>query len=239
MNKIQKILWSIFSGAICMIYKPSYGVYDPGIGNKQYTNYSVVWELYSSVLIGPAGKCSDPSVRNPIITSYCTTISGKHPGTSCVNEYSNGGTDSVLRASVYNIDANAIDGENTCAEYQWHSGSRCYDCHSNIPLPNGIRPQLSQLVGPYNKITYAPHIGTKRQDDINIYVNTCSNLNPDGNLIDNAGNDYFQVYRTKATEVTRSIGRAYTDCYYNPYGPKHTDDTGTYSYKDTACEYTE
>lgn len=241
MNKIQKILWSIFSGMICMAYKPSYGA-DATI--------QTYWRLVSSVEVD---TCGEHSTLKSAILEECRTKNGikasdnKYVGSACLNVFLNKSTNDLTIKSYmsdiyisekHNIITYNQTSKNICDnKYEFYpndptdnpSSSNCIEC----PIINGV--SLDDIYVNDNGYAGKPYYdGTSVTDEV--YVNICSAQAPNGH---NFGKYYFQVYVSRNSTYTKSTKtQTARDCYIKPKNP-YSDDTGTYSYKDTACEYTE
>ena len=217
MNKIQKILWSIFSGMICMAYKTSYGI----------DGWSLIKCHNSSI----QGDCTDPGDRAYFFTSNeahtCRTISSVTlPGPECTAN-----SNVILIASTDNLSVNILKEENACEQHYYQNTPTCSAC-TKAPINGVDEITLSMLYGPKKKITKGPYA-------IDVNHNIITSTGTFVNVCTQTGSDRltFCIYQAIST-ILDEKGTP-EECYVVPGTAQYSDQTGTYSYKDTACEYTE
>ena len=239
MNNIQKILWSIFCSTICLLHKPS------------NANNAACWALITKVKTSTCGR--DGTMDN-IIKTECRNKSGikaansatvsaacffLHIGRTSTDFNITNEMNNIYISQQHNIIGDKNTSTNICNnKYDYYfcepsvNPSTSHYCCTQCPTMNGI--SVKDLLVNNNGYTATPLYNSTNVNS-DVYVNICSNQSANGNTLDGL---YFQVYKSIGNCHVGTKTQTTKDCYIKPKNP-YTDQTGTYSYQDTACEYTE
>lgn len=248
MNKIQKILWSIFSGAICMIYKPSYGA------------DAKCWAVVTQVKVD---SCTN--IPSSVILSYCYNgLGSSAPGSratqcachivvkntplsyDCDEKYADVRSEMsrIYFSTEHHHPYETRVYTNICdKKYEYFPfdpqlsppASACSKCPTRVGSPSDyefIRAEQNGYVGSPQLLDNSTIFNPAESE---VYINICSDRYPDDSSM---GGSYFTVYKSIPNCIVSTKKQTASDCYTIPNG-SYTDDTGTYSYKDDKCEYTE
>lgn len=243
MNKIQKVLWSIFSGLICIIYKSDYYAHAASSGNE-------LWAVTAWCHCATNNSCTDAVCKNCARTRQNQQITD-----SSFNFNANHITDNVIyittpkTTSITHIakisDSHGID--TLCGKgyyYKCDSTTLAMSgCCSKCPTPIAGTDDI-EVFYKYTKYDIHPKINGNTYSEGGLYVNICSEHDILGNPL---GGVYMQVYRSQPLQrADKDIAASgckltitqETDNNNEYTAGEHSDNTGTYEYTPgDVCSY--
>ena len=247
MNKIQKVLWSIFSGLICIIYKSDYYAHAASSGNE-------LWAVTSWCQCSTTNSCND-NCKNCARTLQDKVIYSVNPSFNFNDNYI---TDSIIYITrpkttsithIAEINVSDSQGIDTlCGKgyyYKCDSTTLAMSgCCSKCPTPIAGTDD-TEVFYKYTKYHIHPEInGSSYTSNGGLYVNICSDYDILGNYL---GNVYMQVYKSQplhradkdiaASGCKLKIVQPTNNNSNNEYTDgEHYDNTGTYEYtQDDEC----
>lgn len=229
MNKLQKTLWSIFSGVICILLRPSDAL------------STSCWALVTKIKVS---TCTDNSEMSSVIASYCYSQSGIKASKSdivasaCWYAYTNQTPNNyTVRNEMSNIyittyhhtgyDSIGAD-ENICnKEYQYYTCDPATNpvqsyCCTTCPTINGIT--ASDLYADTNGYVASPMLSGNDVGN-GVYLNICSAQTINGSSLDN---NYFQVYKSISPCVVATTKQTAASCHKYNDGEPYSNTKGTY-----------
>lgn len=226
MNKLQKILWAIFSSIVCVLQK------------SDNANALVCWNQVTSIKVT---NCNT-STLSSIIASYCRNKTGTIAANSALvasacwyvlNDSSTTNTSirnemSKIYISTQHIYIDEVLSDaNICEKYEYYNcdpannPSTSYCC-SACPTINGV--SLNDLYVGNNGANGTPYINQNAVGS-GLYVNICSGTSPDGTEL---GAHYFQIYKSTTDCRTGTTRQTIADCRRENPGTSATNTKGTY-----------
>lgn len=248
MNKIQKVLWSIFSGIICIIYKSDYYAHAASSGNE-------LWAVISWCHCETTNSCSDlvcnncaRTLQNQLINSVTTSFNfNANHITNSIIYITTPKTTSITHIAKI---SNSQEIDTLCGKgyyYKCDSTTLAMSgCCSKCPTPIAGTDDI-EVFYKYTRYDIHPQInGSTYTSESGLYVNICSDYDILGNYL---GRVYMQVYKSQplhradkdiaASGCKLKIVKLTNDNSNNEYTDgEHYDNTGTYKYtQDDECSY--
>lgn len=248
MNKIQKVLWSIFSGLICIIYKSDYYAHAASSGNE-------LWAVTSWCHCSTTNSCTD-NCKNCARTQDYELIISKN---TSFNFNANYITDSIIYITtpkttsithIAEINTSQGGSDTLCGRgyyYKCDSTTLAMSgCCEKCPTPIAGTDDI-EVFYKYTRYDIRPQInGSKYTSEGGLYVNICSEHDILGNPL---GGVYMQVYKSQplhradkdiaASGCKLTIVELTNNNSNNEYTDgEHSDNTGTYEYtQGDECSY--
>lgn len=244
MNKIQKVLWSIFSGLICIIYKSDY-----------YAHASFSFETNDLWMSTSNCPCSTGSCIDCLRDISGNT--GKNNITIPAALTKNPNANYISKDIIYIVDPSIVSY--TAVQGQTETDTLCgkgyyYKCDSTTLAMSGCCSKCptpiagtddKEVFYEYTKYNIYPTINNSSHSSV-IYINIRSDKDIFGNLLDAT---YMQIYKSRplhradkdiaASGCKLKIVKLTNDNSNNEYTDgEHYDNTGTYKYtQGDECSY--
>ena len=238
MNKIQKVLWSIFSGLICIIYKSDY------YAHASFTFKTNDLWISTSDCRCLNDSCSAENCKNCALTQSGSLITTKNKSFNFNANYINGDIIYIIDPSIVSYTAvSGTEETNTlCGKgyyYKCDSTTLAMSgCCSKCPTPIAGTDD-TEVFYKYTKYNIYPTInGNIYTSNSGLRVNICSDKDIFGNPLDGV---YMQVYKSRplhradkdiaASGCKLKIVQPTNNNSNNEYTDgEHYDNTGTYEY---------